>query len=133
MMDALHPREILLGAQAGVQALPVCDHYSGVEARMRKSLQMQAELTEEFGACVVDVTLDCEDGAPVGQEVEHARLVASLASGASATARVAARVHATDHPAFASDIDIIAGAAGQDRKSTRLSSHSRASRMPSSA
>ena len=113
MMDALHPREILLGAQAGVQALPVCDHYSGVEARMRKSLQMQAELTEEFGTCVVDVTLDCEDGAPVGQEVEHARLVASLASGASATARVAARVHATDHPAFASDIDIIAGAAGQ--------------------
>ena len=62
-----HPREILLGAQAQTGFLPVCDHYSGVEARMRKSLQLQAEMTEEFGACVFDVTLDCEDGAPVGQ------------------------------------------------------------------
>ena len=74
MMDALHPREILLGAQAGVQALPVCDHYSGVEARMRKSLQMQAELTGATGACVVDGTLECKDGAPMGQAVEHASL-----------------------------------------------------------
>jgi len=41
----------------------VCDHYSGVEVRMRKSLQLQAEMTQEFGACVFDVTLDCEDGA----------------------------------------------------------------------
>ena len=48
-------------------SLPVCDHYSGVEARMRKSLQLQAEMTQEFGACVFDVTLDCEDGAPVGR------------------------------------------------------------------
>ncbi|MDB5845581.1 MAG: HpcH/HpaI aldolase, partial [Polaromonas sp.] len=60
-----HPREVLLGAQAATAALPVCDHYSGVEARMRKSLQLQAEMIEEFGACVFDVTLDCEDGAPV--------------------------------------------------------------------
>ena len=29
-----HPREVLLGAQAAASALPVCDHYSGVEARM---------------------------------------------------------------------------------------------------
>jgi hypothetical protein len=59
--------------------LPVCDHYSGVEARMRKSLQLQAEMTEEFGACVFDVTLDCEDGAPVGGEADHAALVVALA------------------------------------------------------
>ena len=73
-----HPRDVLLGAQAGRALLPVCDHYSGVEARMRKSLQMQAELAQEFGACVFDVTLDCEDGAPVGGEADHAALVLSL-------------------------------------------------------
>jgi hypothetical protein len=78
MTHAPHPREILLGAQAGVQALPVCDHYSGVEVRMRKSLQLQAELMAEYGHCVFDVTLDCEDGAPVGKEREHAALVAQL-------------------------------------------------------
>ena len=33
-----HPREVLQGAQGGAVVLPVCDHYSGVEARMRKSL-----------------------------------------------------------------------------------------------
>jgi citrate lyase subunit beta/citryl-CoA lyase len=109
----VHPAQVLLGAQAGGQRLPVCDHYSGVEARMRKSLQLQQELMAELGHCVFDVTLDCEDGAPVGREREHARLVAGLAQAAAPGARVAARVHTVDHPAFAEDIAIIAGEAGQ--------------------
>ncbi|MCG2595194.1 aldolase/citrate lyase family protein [Ramlibacter sp. XY19] len=107
-----HPREILLGAQARTGALPVCDHYSGVEARMRKSLQLQAEMTQEYGACVFDVTLDCEDGAPVGGEKEHAALVVELALNAAPAARVAVRVHPVDHPAFDDDIATIAGKAG---------------------
>ena len=104
-----HPREVLLGAQAASGFLPVCDHYSGVEARMRKSLQLQAEMTEEFGACVFDVTLDCEDGAPVGGEADHAAMVVALAALASDKARVAVRVHAVDHPAFDADMAVIAG------------------------
>jgi len=108
----MHPRDILLGAQAGAVRLPVCDHYSGVEVRMRKSLQLQAEMHEEFGTCVFDVTLDCEDGAPVGGEAEHAALVTELALGASAQARVAVRVHPVDHPAFEADIQTIVGRAG---------------------
>jgi citrate lyase subunit beta/citryl-CoA lyase len=107
-----HPAQVLLDAQGGALHLPVCDHYSGVEARMRKSLQLQAEMMREFGTCVFDVTLDCEDGAPVGQEAAHARLVASLARGAEAGARVAARVHAVDHASFVQDLDIIVGEAG---------------------
>ena len=107
-----HPRDILLGAQAAGTQIPVCDHYSGVEARMRKSLQLQAEMTEEFGACVFDVTLDCEDGAPVGGEADHAALVVELANSAAAKARVAVRVHPVDHPAFEQDIATIAGQAG---------------------
>lgn len=79
---------------------------------MRKSLQLQAEMSEEFGTCVFDVTLDCEDGAPVGGEADHAALVASLVAGASAAARVAVRVHAIDHPAFEADISAIAGKVG---------------------
>ena len=107
-----HPRDILLGAQAQPGHLPVCDHYSGVEARMRKSLQLQAEMTEEFGACVFDVTLDCEDGAPIGGESEHAALVVELVRGAAKDARVGVRVHPVDHPAFAQDVATIAGAVG---------------------
>ena len=109
----IHPRSILLGAQAGAFALPVCDHYSGVEARMKKSLALQAEMAEEFGTCVFDVTLDCEDGAPVGGEVDHALLVTELALAAAPQARVAVRVHPVDHPAFEADVATIAGRAGQ--------------------
>lgn len=79
---------------------------------MRKSLQLQAELSAEFGTCVFDVTLDCEDGAPVGGEAEHAALVTELALGAPAGARVAARVHPVDHPHFDADVAQIAGRAG---------------------
>ena len=107
-----HPRDILLGAQAAAGQLPVCDHYSGVEARMRKSLQLQAEMSQEFGACVFDVTLDCEDGAPVGGEADHAALVVGLALGAAPDARVAVRVHPVDHPAFDADMATIAAQAG---------------------
>ena len=109
---SVHPRDVLLGAQAAALALPVCDHYSGVEVRMRKSLQLQAEMTQEFGTCVFDVTLDCEDGAPVGGEAEHAALVTELALNAAPEARVAVRVHPVDHPSFAADMATIAGKAG---------------------
>ena len=88
-----HPRAVLLGAQGGGIALPVCDHYSGVEVRMRKSLQLQAEMMEEFGACVFDVTLDCEDGAPVGGEADHAAMVVALAALAAVRAAAVAHQH----------------------------------------
>ncbi len=109
----VHPRDVLLGSQAQTGFLPVCDHYSGVESRMRKSLQLQAEMTEEFGACVFDVTLDCEDGAPVGGEADHAALVVALASLAGDKARIAVRVHPVDHSAFEHDVATIAGKVGR--------------------
>lgn len=117
-----HPREVLLGAQAASGGLTVCDHYSGVPARMRRSLGLQADLTQEFGACVFDVTLDCEDGAPVGGERDHAELVVALAQetlgrsdpsvDSAARARIAVRIHPVDHPAFDQDLEIVVGGAG---------------------
>ena len=87
---------------------------------MRKSLALQAEMSQEFGACVFDVTLDCEDGAPVGGEKDHANMVVALANQAQAAIkkiankvapRVAARVHPVDHPAFEQDVTLIVGGA----------------------
>jgi citrate lyase subunit beta/citryl-CoA lyase len=115
-----HPRDILLGAQASGGFLPVCDHYSGVEVRMCKSLQLQAEMSEEFSACVFDVTLDCEDGAPVGGEADHAAMVVALANEAQAAVknvanavrpRIAVRVHPVDHASFDGDVATIVGGA----------------------
>ena len=107
MTEDNHPRSVLLGAQARTGILPVCDHYSGIPSRMVQSLELQEELTREFGACVMDVTLDCEDGAPVGREAAHAALVAELVANSAKSARVAVRVHALDHPAFAEDVRIL--------------------------
>ena len=111
-LTSAHPRQVLLGAQAGAVALPVCDHYSGVELRMRKSLALQADMLAELGACVFDVTLDCEDGDPVGGEAEHAAMVVEMALAADERARVAVRVHPVDHPAFFNDMATIAAQAG---------------------
>jgi citrate lyase subunit beta/citryl-CoA lyase len=103
-----HPRDALFDADEAAPSLPVCDHYCGVEARMFKSLELQAELGPVF-----DVTLDCEDGAPIGGEREHAHMVAELAmSAANRFGRVGARVHPIDHPGFADDVATLVGRAG---------------------
>jgi citrate lyase subunit beta/citryl-CoA lyase len=105
----IHPREALFDAgEAPSPALAVCDHYAGVEARMRKSLALQAELGPVF-----DVTLDGEDGAPIGGELEHAHLIGELvASPANRFERVGARVHPIDHPVFAQEVDTLLRLAG---------------------
>ena len=106
--DPIHPRDALLHAGEAAPALPVCDHYSGVETRMRRSLALQAELGPVF-----DVTLDCEDGAPVGGEAEHAHMAAEFVmSAANRFGRVGARVHPVDHPSFAADVATLVGRAG---------------------
>ena len=107
---ATHPRDALFDAdEATVALLPVCDHYCGVESRMRKSLELQAELGPVF-----DISFDCEDGAPIGGETEHAHLVAELAMSAeNRFGRVGARVHPVDHPSFADDVATLVGRAGE--------------------
>lgn len=103
-----HPRDALFDSDERVPNLPVCDHYCGVEARMRKSLALQAEMGPVF-----DITLDCEDGAPIGAEAEHAHLCAELALSAdNRFGRVGARVHPVDHPSFGDDVATLVGRAG---------------------
>ncbi|MDQ6626919.1 MAG: aldolase/citrate lyase family protein [Pseudomonadota bacterium] len=101
------PGSWLSDVECAADTLPVCDHYAGIEARMTKSFALQAELGPVF-----DVTLDCEDGAPVGGEVDHAHLVAEMAMSArNRFGRCGVRVHPVDHPAFESDVATIVGQA----------------------
>ena len=98
---SLHPRDVLFDGEPAPSALPVCDHYAGVEERMRKSLELQRDWGQPGGAALFDVTLDCEDGAAAGGEAEHAALVASLLdSELNAFDRVGVRLPPLDHPAF---------------------------------
>ena len=105
----VHPREALFDpGEPQADPIPVCDHYSGVEARMRKSLALQAEMGPVF-----DVTLDGEDGAPVGGEIEHAHLCCELVNGPdNRHGRVGARVQPVEHPRFEEVVDLLVRHAG---------------------
>jgi citrate lyase subunit beta / citryl-CoA lyase len=93
----MHPRQALFDPEeSAAPALPVCDHYAGVEQRMRKSLQLQAEMGPVF-----DVTLDNEDGAPVGGEIDQAHLIRELLdSPDNRHGRVGVRLLPVDHRHF---------------------------------
>jgi citrate lyase subunit beta / citryl-CoA lyase len=105
---APHPRVALFDAdEPAAPVLPVCDHYAGVEARMTKSLRLQAELGPVF-----DVTLDAEDGAPVGGEAEQAQLIAAMLAGPdNRFGRVGARLLPVQHPKFEEVASIVLAAA----------------------
>ncbi|TKC92136.1 CoA ester lyase [Trinickia terrae] len=102
-MRALLPAVVLFDGEAPPAILPACDHYAGSEKLMLKSLALQAQLGPVF-----DVTLDCEDGAEVGREAEHAELVASLVgSEHDKFGRVGVRIHDFDHPHWRDDVRLI--------------------------
>jgi citrate lyase subunit beta / citryl-CoA lyase len=99
----MHPSEVLFQGTRAPVSLPVCDHYAGSEKLMQKSIALQQALGP-----VLDVTLDCEDGAAAGNEKAHARLVAALIAGdENHFGRIGARVHDITHPAFEQDVAII--------------------------
>ena len=113
-LTTIHPRQALFGTEAQAPTLPVCDHYAGVEERMVKSLRLQAEMAEEAGRAVFDVTLDLEDGAPVGGESEQLDLVCGLVNGPlNAHARVGVRVHDLHHRHFEEDVDTLVKRSGE--------------------
>lgn len=109
MSNALHPKLALFEEGDAATILPVVDHYCGVEVRMKKSLELQAEMGPVF-----DITLDCEDGAPIGGEAEHVALVNEMLNSAdNRFGRVGARVHPLNHAAFEADVDGLIAQSGE--------------------
>jgi len=104
----LHPRIALHEPGRSPPPLAPCVHYAGTERYLRKALALQAERGPVF-----DIAADCEDGAPVGAEREHARMVAGLvASDANVHGRMGVRTHGIAHPAWREELDILIGEAG---------------------
>ena len=105
----MQANQVLFQGEALPRALPVCDHYAGTEVRMRKALALQAELGPVF-----DITFDCEDGAPVGKEADHAQLVAEiLLSSDNRFNRVGVRIHDPSHPHWKADVATLIAQAGK--------------------
>jgi citrate lyase subunit beta / citryl-CoA lyase len=107
----IHPAAVLSPSRQAPR-LPVVDHYCGTAERIGKALALQSQLANELGRNVMDVTLDCEDGAPVGGEHTHALMVRdmALAHFQATGLKAAVRIHPTDHPSFEDDIATLAPA-----------------------
>jgi citrate lyase subunit beta / citryl-CoA lyase len=113
----IHPSVALVDAEPALPSIPPCEHIAGNEKMIRKALQLQQEMAGAF-----DLTADCEDGAVVGHEREHAAMVARLLSEApparvvlgagSAAARVGVRIHDIDSPHWREDVATLIGEAG---------------------
>ncbi|MDR1349925.1 MAG: CoA ester lyase [Zoogloeaceae bacterium] len=103
------PEDILFAGEKIPSPLPAVDHYAGSEKLMLKALALQQEMGPIF-----DLTLDCEDGARVGNEAEHAKLCAELILSAdNRFNRVGVRIHAVTHPHWQADLEIVLSLAGR--------------------
>ena len=110
MSASQHPDTVLFQAEKALPALPACEHFAGNEKFIRKAFVLQAQ-----GGVVFDVTCDCEDGAPAGEERAHASMVARLLnSPENAARRAGVRIHDPLHPAWQQDVDILIGEAGEN-------------------
>lgn len=104
----IHPAQALFASEKPFPILPAVDHYCGSEKLMRKAIDIQQGLGP-----LLDITLDCEDGAPVGHEREHATMCAELAmSSDNRFDRIGARIHDITHPSWHEDLEILIGKAG---------------------
>lgn len=107
--QALHPAEVLYAGGKPFPALAACEHFAGSEKLITKALELQARLGPIF-----DVTADCEDGAPVGGEREHAAMIAALlVSSANRFDRVGVRIHPAHHPHWREELEILLAQAGR--------------------
>jgi citrate lyase subunit beta / citryl-CoA lyase len=108
MSKPAHPGEALFRGEKPFPVIPACEHFAGSEKFIRKALALQGELGPIF-----DVTCDCEDGAPAGQETGHAEMIVRLLnSPANKYRQAGARIHDYTHPHWKKDIDILVSGAG---------------------
>ena len=105
-----HPNNVLFQTGSALPLIPACEHFAGNEKFIRKAVALQLSLKVQF-----DVTCDCEDGAPTGQEHEHALMVGKLmAELSSSKNRLGVRIHDPRHQACHDDVDILITEAGQN-------------------
>ena len=123
---AVHPSIALVEGEPPLPMIAPCEHIAGNERMIRKALALQREMGPVF-----DVTCDCEDGAVVGAERDHAAMVARVLRehaewlgradlrGATATdggppraARAGVRIHDIGSPHWREDVVILLGEAG---------------------
>ena len=109
-MKTVHPSQALFAGERPFPIIPSCEHFAGSEKLIGKALELQDKLGPVF-----DITCDCEDGAPAGQEKAHAEMIVRmLTSPANKYKMAGARIHDYAHPFWRQDVDILVGGAGKE-------------------
>ncbi|MCB1306817.1 MAG: CoA ester lyase, partial [Leptospiraceae bacterium] len=104
-----HPHEALFPGEKEFPAISSCEHFAGNEKMIGKALGLQAEKGPVF-----DITQDCEDGAPQGQEKEHAEMIVRLTNSEANKFNMAgARVHDYTNKWWKQDVEILVKGAGE--------------------
>lgn len=86
-------------------AIAPCEHIAGNEKFARKALQLQEQHLRPDGTSKVDITLDLEDGAPIGgEDALRKTFIDLITSPLNRRQQIGARVHATTSPHFEKDI-----------------------------
>ena len=108
-MSNVHPSQALFAGEKPFPAIPSCEHFAGSEKLIGKALELQDKLGPVF-----DITCDCEDGAPAGQEKAHAEMIVRMLNSPANKFKMAgARIHDFSHPLWKQDVDILVGGAGK--------------------
>jgi citrate lyase subunit beta/citryl-CoA lyase len=105
--SSVHPRDALYAPGRALPAIAPCEHIAGNEKMIGKAIALQQELRGAF-----DLTCDCEDGAAVGAEREHAQMVArKLNETGDAAGRIGVRIHDVSNAHWRDDVDVLIGEA----------------------
>ncbi|MBE0492008.1 MAG: CoA ester lyase [Sulfurospirillum sp.] len=105
-----HPNEELFESGKSLPIIPSCEHFAGSQKLIAKAFELQRKL-----GAIFDITCDCEDGAQVGKEVEHANMVASMINASDNTYKMAGvRIHDYSNANWKSDVDILVSQAGEN-------------------
>ncbi len=103
-----HPNEALFEGEPLMPIIPVCEHFAGTEVRIQKAFELQQQMGGVF-----DITMDLEDGAPTGQEREHAEMAARMqTSDANHFNMAGIRIHDYTNEHWREDVEIVVGEAG---------------------
>jgi citrate lyase subunit beta/citryl-CoA lyase len=90
-----------------------CEHIAGNEKFALKALEIQTRHLRANGSSLVDVTLDLEDGSPIGQEAAlRATFINILTSPQNTLGQIGLRVHAPTSPHFELDLAEVIAKAG---------------------
>lgn len=93
--------------------LAPCEHIAGNEKFALKAFGIQSQHLRSDGSSLVDITLDLEDGAPIGHEDSlRGTFISLLNSGHNARKQVGVRIHASSSQHFEKDVEEVVTRAG---------------------